>query len=160
MFDIFKTKPAPSSGRDAITAHRAASLKLADELFSAIFDTAALSPGDVLIPFNTSYLQPFTARVLSAEGRNVRLAFGICMHPGLGKCLIAVPSVGASWLSVREDCKAAMKTKDGHFKFDERFVTFHPLADLHPSTAVDFADCMLRALGTDRLFKAQLKDRS
>lgn len=153
--DLFKSKSAPQvlhvvELRSDIETNRVAQTLLAADTFKQICAVLLPNPGDVFVPFNTSHKTPFTERVLTKEGRQARLAFALFYHPGIGPCVLCVPSSGAAWHSVREDVQQAMRGADGEFHLTGFGITYHLASDLNASTVLLFCDCVLRAHGQAR----------
>lgn len=67
---------------------------------------------------------PFAVRVMSADGRNVRLALGVCRHPGLGPVFACVNSASAGWHTTYPEYRAALTGPDGRFRIAPAGVSF------------------------------------
>lgn len=137
---------------DGVSAFEQFATDVFDRTVRATLPDDAL--GEFVCPHNTSLGFPFAVRVMSADGRNVRLALGICRHPGLGPVFACVNSASAGWHTTYPEYRAALTGSDGRFRISPAGVIFIPRRELKGQSVVEACESVLRASShPDRLMR-------
>ena len=137
---------------DGVSAFERFATDVFDRTVGAVLPEDAI--GEFVCPHNTTLGFPFAVRVMSADGRHVRLAIGLCRHPGLGPVFACVNSASAGWHTAYPEYRAALTGPDGRFRVAPTGVVFVPRREMKGQSVIEACESVLRACANpDRLMR-------
>jgi len=131
--------------RELLVQELASIADKARENLSSLPELLDLNPGEVFIPFNHKFGQPYCNRILTADARRNLVAYGIGVAPDGSVKLLTAPAFGSCWTTIITERMECWHYERGEFRYNPKASTFSTADELKGFCVIEFVVRILRA---------------